>query len=186
MKICNKCNNQKDYCEFTTHPSIPDGYYNQCKQCRFNDRKVRELKQFNPDFSGEKVCKRCDLSKLKSDFITNKSSKDGFNGWCKACSKDSIISKKYNINLKEYNLLLKKQEYKCAICKTITPGGPSNEFVVDHCHLTEKVRGLLCNHCNTGLGKLGDTIESLERAINYLKSNSDKIEDIGENCVSKE
>lgn len=40
---------------------------------------------------------------------------------------------------------------------------------LDHDHVTNKFRGWLCHICNTGLGKLGDSIESLERALAYLK-----------------
>ena len=41
-------------------------------------------------------------------------------------------------------------------------------FAVDHDHKTGKVRGLLCNQCNRGLGMLGDTKEAVERVLNYL------------------
>lgn len=40
---------------------------------------------------------------------------------------------------------------------------------LDHCHETGKFRGWLCIQCNTGIGKLGDNVEALERAIAYLK-----------------
>lgn len=42
---------------------------------------------------------------------------------------------------------------------------------LDHCHDTNIFRGWLCNACNLGIGKLGDTVESLERALAYLKRN---------------
>ena len=176
MKTCNKCQSTKEYSQFSKHPTISDGYYNQCKSCRLKARKKRESERFNPDFSGSKTCKKCNESKLKHNFLLNKSSKDGFNGWCKRCTKDSTIKNKYSISLEDYKSILNSQNNKCAICSTSIPGGPSNKFVIDHCHKTNKVRGLLCNRCNTGLGKLGDTVESLERALEYLKFNSDKIE----------
>lgn len=40
---------------------------------------------------------------------------------------------------------------------------------LDHCHATGAFRGWLCAKCNLGIGKLGDTAESLQRAIDYLK-----------------
>ena len=40
---------------------------------------------------------------------------------------------------------------------------------VDHCHDTNIIRGFLCSECNTGIGKLGDNEEGVERALNYLK-----------------
>ncbi|MCI4340485.1 MAG: endonuclease VII domain-containing protein [Thermoplasmata archaeon] len=48
------------------------------------------------------------------------------------------------------------------------------KLVVDHDHKTEKVRGLLCAGCNGSLGKLGDDVEGLERAIAYLRRGIDQ------------
>lgn|SRR5690606_9432278 len=55
----------------------------------------------------------------------------------------------------------------CGICRTREPG--PRGWQVDHDHLTGQVRGILCFDCNTGLGKLGDNLESLKAAIEYLK-----------------
>ena len=70
----------------------------------------------------------------------------------------------------KYESMLLSQKGLCALCETSDPKGPTSKFVVDHCHITGKIRGLLCNHCNTGLGKLGDSIESLNKAIRYLSA----------------
>jgi hypothetical protein len=52
----------------------------------------------------------------------------------------------------------------CDICRKT-----DKKLVFDHCHETLVHRGWLCPGCNLGLGKLGDTLESLERAVSYLK-----------------
>jgi len=70
--------------------------------------------------------------------------------------------------LKDYDALLARQGGRCAICRTDRPGGVGKHFRVDHDHVTKKIRGLLCNRCNVGLGMLGDDYRSLERAIRYL------------------
>lgn len=44
----------------------------------------------------------------------------------------------------------------------------SNSAVVDHCHISGKVRGILCNECNRGLGYFHDNKESLMNAAQYL------------------
>ena len=75
------------------------------------------------------------------------------------------LKKLYGITVQEYDKMLKKQKGKCAIC-----GKKPDKIrlAVDHCHRTGKVRGLLCNSCNLGIGKLGDTIDRLKKVINYL------------------
>lgn len=63
------------------------------------------------------------------------------------------------------------QAGKCAICdKDITffkTEGKTMAYL-DHCHKTGKIRGFLCPQCNTAIGLLGDTIEGLTKAIEYL------------------
>jgi hypothetical protein len=56
-----------------------------------------------------------------------------------------------------------------AICQTDTPGKGLAMWCVDHDHRTGKVRGLLCNHCNAGLGCLRDDPAVIQSAIDYLK-----------------
>lgn len=78
----------------------------------------------------------------------------------------------YGITEEDYQSLLLKQEGCCAICGTDTPTGKWKVFAVDHCHKTGKVRGLLCNECNRGMGLLKDSPELLLAAAQYLKDNS--------------
>lgn len=84
--------------------------------------------------------------------------------------RDYFLKRKFGIGIDEYNKMLKKQNNSCAICKsTTTQDRRTNNFPVDHCHKTGKVRGLLCNHCNRALGMFKDNIESLKSAISYLE-----------------
>lgn len=68
----------------------------------------------------------------------------------------------YNLSYFEYKELLEKQNSTCAICNKV------DKLVVDHCHSTLKVRGLLCNNCNLGLGQFKESPELLNKALNYL------------------
>ncbi len=85
---------------------------------------------------------------------------------CKAAhSKYSREQKYFRANPEIYAKLLEEQQGMCGCCgKT-----PRTALVVDHIHGTTSARGLLCQSCNTGIGKLGDTIEGLERALRYLR-----------------
>ena len=68
--------------------------------------------------------------------------------------------------------MFEEQGGRCAICSTEEPGGNGNHFSVDHNHKTGKVRALLCNHCNTGLGKFQDDPDLLRIAQLYLLNHS--------------
>lgn len=59
---------------------------------------------------------------------------------------------RYKITLAEYNRMLKSQKSKCAICGKAHDPAPKKKLHVDHCHTTDKVRGLLCARCNGFMG----------------------------------
>ena len=63
----------------------------------------------------------------------------------------------------DYDALLARQGGVCAICRKNHPLG------VDHCHLFNEVRGLLCNKCNLGLGMFDDDPDRLRAAADYLE-----------------
>ena len=77
--------------------------------------------------------------------------------------------KKYGITPEDYNLRLAAQGYRCAICADEEPGG-RGKFHVDHCHSSGAVRGLLCHHCNVGIGNLRHRTDILKSAIRYLST----------------
>ena len=76
-----------------------------------------------------------------------------------------MIERKYGLTPRSYEALFLSQDGVCAIC------GKPKKLVVDHNHETGAVRGLLCGHCNTGIGRFADNAGLLERAIDYLQRN---------------
>ena len=80
------------------------------------------------------------------------------------------LKHRYGISLTEYDAMLEAQGGRCAICGTDKPGG-KERWCVDHCKKTGRVRGLLCNCCNPGLGFFKHDIALLQRAIDYLKAH---------------
>ena len=83
---------------------------------------------------------------------------------------DYQINWKFGINREEYNKMFTEQRGCCIICQR-----HQNEFkkslAVDYCHMSNKIRGLLCGNCNTALGSFKDSEESLIRAIAYINGD---------------
>jgi len=78
----------------------------------------------------------------------------------------------YGIDKKTYEQMHENQEGKCKICQGdgfVMAECHTVKLVVDHCHTTGEVRGLLCHNCNRALGLFQDSEESLIRAQAYLK-----------------
>lgn len=70
----------------------------------------------------------------------------------------------YGLTSDQYNAMVERQGGRCAICDLYRP------LVIDHCHTTGEVRGLLCGQCNTALGMVGDSLDTIERYVDYLKN----------------
>lgn len=128
-----------------------------------------------------KVCSSCKEEKDVSAYYSRKISVDGLRGQCKKCEKrygskwhkegrwrDWHYRRSYGISEGSVGRLLLTQGSKCAICSSHLDF-PSRKTHLDHDHKTGEVRGILCSRCNTGLGKFNDSIETLEKAIRYLK-----------------
>lgn len=140
---------------------------------------------------GMKQCRACRKVKARSEFYLRKASskhgKDTHRIWCKDCEasgnkssrtrnsryrKQYMLKEKYGITVEDYNDLLSKQEGRCAICRRLPIEDPmGHDLAVDHDHETGRIRGLLCRHCNIGIGKLGDNISGLELALAYLRKH---------------
>ena len=132
-----------------------------------------------------KSCNVCKEDKLVTEFYKDSSKKDCLGITCKDCSskkcsayraanplklKDKNLRRNYGISLADYINMLEAQNGRCKICRTDVPGG-IGAFHVDHCHTSNKVRGLLCHQCNVGIGNFKDNISTLASAILYLSEH---------------
>lgn len=86
---------------------------------------------------------------------------------CKSCKSHLNRMVRFQITPQDFDKLLELQKYKCAICESALLL-EKNHTVVDHCHSTNKIRGLLCRNCNTGLGVFRDSNANLANAARYL------------------
>lgn len=133
-----------------------------------------------------KICKSCKKLRQNKSFYISYTRKGTsiLSSECKDCSKKRTITygkknkdKRYSATIKhlygitkeDYEKLLKDQNNKCKICLGKETHKSKKKFNIDHCHKTGKVRGLLCNRCNVGLGRFRDNINILKNAIEYLE-----------------
>lgn len=130
----------------------------------YNKKKCETLEctvEFIPNNALHRFCPTCKISRNKI---------------CRKTAPSASLEKRrigllkyhYSITLNEYNDMFEKQNGCCKICFR-----HQSEFkkslAVDHDHKTGKIRGLLCSHCNRGLGSFYDNVEILKNAINYLE-----------------
>lgn len=87
--------------------------------------------------------------------------------------RDLRRERSYGISAEQFEQLLKDQEYRCKICRTKKVRIGQDYFHVDHNHETGKVRGLLCDKCNRGLGYFDDRSDLLEKAAAYIDENNE-------------
>ena len=134
--------------------------------------------------NGRRICPECQRQASKESYHKNKKpltdeqklkKKESNLKW-KNTIRDSGLTNQqvtklkslYNISEEEIISFKLKQDNKCAICKNEL----INEFLVDHCHNTLQVRGLLCRNCNLAIGMFKDDIDILNNAIKYLKNEN--------------
>jgi hypothetical protein len=95
--------------------------------------------------------------------------------WIQAKGRRDHLKRRYNITPQEYETKLASQDYKCAVCGKDASdnkrGGKLDPLHVDHCHKSGNLRDLLCYSCNSGLGQFKDDIETLQKAIDYLRKH---------------
>lgn len=152
-KVCVRCNKKLAINKFYPEIRHKDGLISICKQCESKRGKKRRTslkhRQYHKNYMQR-------WRKCTDKNYLDKRNSHAHNLWVK-----------YKMTVKEFNLKLKSQKNKCAICC----GSFKGKICVDHNHKTKAIRGLLCHHCNSGLGMFKDSIKILDRAKQYLKRN---------------
>jgi hypothetical protein len=177
-KVCTKCGIEKEISEFHKQKAGKFGVQPKCKLC---DKKYSETyykshieernvyNELNKDYKKEYDRKRNIKNREK-----NKNQRLLF----PEKTRNTQLKSKYGITLEQYQLMFKEQNGVCAIC-----GQPEvaidkrtniiKLLAVDHDHQTGKVRGLLCQKCNHGIGNFNDNQVNLQLAIQYLNNHKD-------------
>lgn len=148
-------------------------YLRKCRVCEKEAHSEQDLELFVRDKTSKhgrsNCCLECRRTEYnKYDELNREKRKLGGvshyekYGWSKNCER------KYGITAEKYNELYNDQNGSCKICG-VHQSHLGERLSIDHCHLTNVVRGLLCRHCNLLLGNASDEIGILENAIKYLK-----------------
>ena len=130
-----------------------------------------------------KKCPKCGETKDETNWVFKDKEHKLFSSYCKDCDrvrktlsarerfKDPERRKKENhrqrlwskgITQEQYNKMMQEANNSCQICSS------TNNLVIDHCHSSQKVRGILCWSCNVALGHFKDSPEKLTSALDYL------------------
>lgn len=134
--------------------------------------------------ASSKVCSRCRVDKPATEYGRRSSNPEWLRAMCRKCEReysrawsaanpDKVKAgnargalRRRGTDQEEFDRMFAEQGGVCAICGRA--GTSRKRLAVDHCHRTKRVRGLLCDPCNTALGLFGDDIERLHGAIRYL------------------
>lgn len=159
-KRCSKCRGEKLLEDFNRDTSAKDGHLTVCRDCQHID--------YIEYYKGNK--KKISI-KGKAYYKLNKKevNKRNRENHIKNKERDDFMARihHYNLSEVEFKALWEKQKGYCAICGVSLKG---NKYHIDHDHMTEKVRGILCTKCNRGIGLLKDSVELLSNAVRYLEN----------------
>jgi prolyl oligopeptidase PreP (S9A serine peptidase family) len=174
MKRCSICKLFKEPSKFRKNKNKKDGLECRCKSCAVMDHKIHreERIRYYELHRTEKIKSSADYYKTHKKDMTEykRNYREANKINSRISNRKQHIMYTYGITLEEYNQLFLEQKGKCAIC-----GRHQSELKrtmsIDHDHETGKIRGLLCQKCNVGIGSLNDDIDLLNKGIQYLSQN---------------
>lgn len=110
-------------------------------------------------------------AKYAADAATREKAKADAKAWQEANPhmRKAQRIKKYGLTLDAFNAMLERAGHKCEICGYSDKSDPNRFPLVDHCHASGRVRGIICQWCNHGIGKFKDDPERLRAAATYLE-----------------
>ena len=151
------------------------------------DRVYRSYSSYRKD-EGGRTCTQCHDYKPWDQFYRVKKNRTGYSAVCKPCDRQNSATRRaylsavstdddretlrlrrqaniYGISVDE--LMRLEAIPNCELCGAPVGAG-TGKRAIDHCHESGRIRGVTCTACNVALGRLGDSVEGLERAIEYL------------------
>jgi len=164
---CYRCRLFKPREEFWKRPNTPwrGGKETRCKSCSRTQKQLGYKKNVEKARKRQAEWRNNNLEKAR-ELVKNSTLKR--KEYYRIKQVNNTRFRRHRVTAEEYKRTLEKQDGKCYICGTDNPGGKRISFCVDHCHLTNINRGLLCFGCNIMLGCAQDSTDVLLKAIQYL------------------
>ncbi len=117
-----------------------------------------------------RICKKCQGVRNQSWKLANYDRyRENWNLWYAEKGR----FKRYKLTPEMFLYIEEKQQGVCAICKQPESMPNKSRLCIDHDHVTNQVRGLLCNKCNVGLANFRDNIQYLTNAVEYLQKHEE-------------
>lgn len=157
-KRCSKCEKELSIFSFYKRAGA-NSYHSACKLCE------REMAKDWYERNKEKA-----TAKVKKWREQNTEAVKRYRADNRQKNHRQEISRKYGVDLEWFDKQIAKQSNSCFCCKRkFEWTDKQNTPHVDHCHKSKKVRGILCNRCNTVLGLCFDNKELFKNLIGYLE-----------------
>jgi hypothetical protein len=164
-KTCKRCSTEKALSEFPE--SHPGHARNVCSPCYNADRRAAHAKNPEQVRGHIRRWQRANPEKLRACAKAFHAKNPDYNrNWLNAHSVVRYfqrLEREFGLTELAYNQMHARQDYCCALC-----ADDQDDLVVDHDHATNRVRGLICDRCNKGLGFLKDNPDVLMRAAQYV------------------
>jgi hypothetical protein len=178
-KRCPSCEQVRAASAFGRNKSRPDGLSFYCLDCnrernnrwyRQHQRRLgKEVRDHSWIPDGFRWCPDCKQAVVHEDYTRNSKTVSGYGSRCKAChsaaNSDAYFYRTYGITKRELSGLRAAQDDRCGIC------GDAHPEHLDHDHSTGRVRRLLCQRCNNGLGLFRDDPYLLQVAALYVEGH---------------
>lgn len=179
LKRCTKCGEEKPATPefFYRDKSLKCGLRPRCAICEAARTKIYHSR---PEYHEERRAyreanKERERARTRTYYEANKEHLRQMDKIWSEANKGRIQAaerkRRYGISAEQWDAIYRVQGGCCALCRVDLSSLPAKAIHVDHCHATNKMRGILCHDCNTALGKLGDTAESIMRVYQYLIGN---------------
>lgn len=173
MKRCRKCGVEKALDDFDSAKGARDGRRGDCKSCFQARAKARYPAVREQAIARATKWREENPERFRANQQRRRSMPEA-----KRRARDYHLQRNFGISVDQYDELLRAQSGRCAICHSKPTPGIS--LHVDHDHETGSNRGLLCFRCNNALGDLGDDMDRLRVAGEYLIRHDPAMQEMAE------